>query len=86
MYSIEFTRSAEKDLDKIPDLYYETIISKIKKLANEPRPYGHKKLKSYTNYYRIRIAKYRIIYSIQDDKLLIVVIAIDHRKDIYKNI
>jgi mRNA interferase RelE/StbE len=54
----------------------------MKNLAENPRPVGCEKL-SVQEYYRIRLGNYRIIYSIEDDKLIIIVIKIGHRKDIY---
>ncbi len=84
MYSIVFKKSAEKDLDKIPNLYYNAIISKIKQLANNPHPNGCKKLVGRDDLWRVRAGDYRIIYCIKDEILIIEVINIGHRKDVYK--
>jgi mRNA interferase RelE/StbE len=59
------------------------IKSAIAALANNPRPYGYKKLKG-EDAYRIRVGDYRIIYEINDDRIIVTVVSIGHRKDIYK--
>ncbi|WP_414518967.1 type II toxin-antitoxin system RelE family toxin [Nostoc sp. PCC 9305] len=58
---------------------------KIDDLATEPRPNGVKKLKGKENAYRIRIGDYRIIYDIFDDLLVVNVVEVGHRKNIYKD-
>ncbi|MCF0054038.1 type II toxin-antitoxin system RelE/ParE family toxin [Dyadobacter sp. LJ53] len=56
----------------------------IDALMNNPRPQGVRKLENFTNSYRIRIGNYRVIYSIEDDKLLIEVVKVADRKEAYK--
>ena len=82
VYKITITRSAQKQLDKLPNNIADRLIDAIYDLSENPRPPGHKKLKSRMGY-RIRIGDYRVIYEIFDDELLISVIAIGDRKDIY---
>ena len=82
-YIVEFTSSAEKDLKKISIVETRKILSEIEKLQYDPRPNNCKKLKN-SNSYRIRAGGYRVIYEIVDKKLLILVIKIGHRKDIYR--
>jgi len=81
-YSVSFTKSAFKQLKKVPLRYYENIKQAIISLADEPRPVGCKKLKT-TEAYRIRVGTYRIIYEIIDDKLIVDIIAVGHRQGIY---
>jgi mRNA interferase RelE/StbE len=75
-------KRAIKALENIPDPYYSNIKEAIYSLAENPRPQGYKKLKGRTAY-RIRVADYRIIYDISDDILLIDVIDLGHRREIY---
>jgi mRNA interferase RelE/StbE len=82
MYHIRIERKAQKQLNKITNPYYSKIKKAILDLGNNPRPTGCKKLKGRSGY-RIRVADYRIIYEIIDDILLIDVIDLGHRKDIY---
>ena len=81
-YTVRLTKKAEKQLDKLSDHVALPILDAIEKLADQPRPAGCKKLKGRSGY-RIRQGNYRIIYEILDRVLLIDVIAIGHRKDIY---
>lgn len=82
-YKITLSKTAQKQLDKFPDNIALPIIQTIKKLAINPRPQGYKKLKGRDGY-RIRQGNYRIIYEIHDNILLVAVIAIGHRKNIYE--
>lgn len=82
-YKIEIKKSAIKELSGIPKNDLKKIISRIKKLATNPRPEGCEKL-SGQELYRVRQGRYRILYSIQDDVLVVCVIKIGHRKDVYR--
>ena len=64
--------------------YNQNIVTAIDKLAEDPRPYGVKKLKGEDNAYRIRIGDYRVIYTIEDVIKIIEIQRIRHRKDAYK--
>ena len=81
-YTIVITAKAQKQLDKFSDHVVAPILEAIADLAQNPRPSGCKKLKGRDGY-RIRTGNYRIIYEIFDQELIIDVIAVGHRKDIY---
>jgi mRNA interferase RelE/StbE len=81
-YIIELTKKAKKKLDKLPDSTAFQIIETISQLENNPRPIGSKKLKGRDGY-RVRSGNYRIIYEIIDHKLIIEIIDLGHRRDIY---
>ena len=81
-YQIRIKKRAIKALTKINEPYYTHIKQAIYSLQDNPRPQGYKKLKG-RDAYRIRVANYRIIYEIFDTKLLVDVITIGHRKNIY---
>ncbi len=83
-YQIVIVKSAAKQLNTIPHLYKERIIKKIDSLSLNPRPFGAEKLANRENEYRVRVGVYRIVYSIFDKKLIVEVVDIDHRKQIYK--
>ena len=73
-----------KEIEAIPQKKErQRIISRIGQLANDPRPPGSKKLSGH-NKYRIRRGTYRIVYSIEDNELVIVVVKVGHRKDVYR--
>ena len=82
-YSLAFSKQALKELEKINDPFYSHIKQAILNLTETPRPNGCKKLKGRDGY-RIRVGNYRVIYDIFDEKLLIDVISLGHRRDIYK--
>ena len=82
-YSLDILRSAQKKLEKIDRQDQSRIISAIIALSNTPRPQGCQKL-SGRPAWRIRVGPYRIIYEIHDEKLLILVVTIGHRKEVYR--
>ena len=81
-YSITISRTAQKQLDKLPNTIANRLIDAIWALADNPRPSGYKKLKGRDGY-RIRRGNYRIVYDVFDNVLLVNVISIGHRKDVY---
>ena len=83
-YQITFSSSAEKELLSLPKKLGSQILSKIDLLAQNPRPSGCKKLTGSKNSYRIRVGDFRILYTIEDDKLIVDVVKIGDRKDVYK--
>jgi len=84
-YSIRIKASAVKELNKIPHKDLKRIIKKVQDLAENPRPTGAEKL-SGQDKYRIRQGNYRIVYAIEDDVLIVYIIKIAHRKDIYNRL
>ena len=82
-FSVTLMPRAMKALDKINEPYYSNLKSAIFSLAENPRPNGYLKLKGRPGY-RLRVADYRIIYDIIDNDLIVNVINIGHRKDIYE--
>jgi mRNA interferase RelE/StbE len=82
-YKIIIKRSAQKELEAIPRSHLEPIIELIESLAINPRRSGAEKLSS-DEKYRIRKGPYRIVYSIHDDELIVWVVKIAHRKEVYR--
>lgn len=83
MYLIEIKKSALKELSQIPPPYSNKIVEAIDELAIDPKPPGCKKLNG-SEAYRIRVADYRIVYTVEDVIQLIEVQRIRHRKDVYR--
>jgi mRNA interferase RelE/StbE len=83
MYSVVVERYALKQLIKLDKKIIPVLKSAIAQLAENPRPHGYKKLKG-EEAYRIRVADYRIIYEIDDNVVIVTVVSVGHRKDIYK--
>ena len=83
-YSLEIKRSAQKEIESIGTKKdRQRIVRRIGALASDPRPPGCEKL-SGSEHFRIRQGRYRIVYEVQDKKLIIVVIKVGDRKDVYR--
>ena len=82
-YRIEIKRSAVKELEAIPAKDRRRIATKIQALAGNPRPAGCEKLSGHDKY-RIRQGNYRILHTLEDDVLVVTVIKIGDRRDVYR--
>ncbi len=82
-YKIEFKKSASKELNSLPNKEIKKILNSIDQLSKGPRSANSKKL-SASEYYRIRVGDYRILYEVKDQILIIYIIKIAHRKDVYR--
>lgn len=86
MYKVTIKKAALKSLKNLPLKTLLGIREKVLELAENPRPVGYKKLKSYHNLFRVRYSDYRIVYSIFDEILTIEIINIAKRSDVYKSL
>ncbi|MDJ0904344.1 MAG: type II toxin-antitoxin system RelE/ParE family toxin [Xenococcus sp. MO_188.B8] len=87
LYTIKLDRKVKKDFKSISAQDIKRIKSAIKALSINPRPDGCTKLKgNQRDYYRIRVGNYRVVYSIEDRILLVLVVRIGHRREIYKSL
>lgn len=82
-YTILLSKQARKQLDNLSDYLAKPILDAISSLAENPHPNGYLKLKAREGY-RIRVGDYRVIYEIIDTRLIVDVIAIGNRKEIYR--
>lgn len=82
MFEIEFSKLAEKDFYKLPNPIQKRVVTSLERIRI--RPYAHVKKLVASHYFRLRVGDYRLILDIQDDKLLILVVEVGHRKNIYK--
>ena len=82
-YSIEIKRSAARELAELPKQDRLRVIARIEQLAHDPRPSGSEKL-SGRERYRVRQGDYRILYEIHDHVLLVMVVRIGHRREVYR--
>lgn len=83
-YALLINPKVEKVLSKIEAKMALKIRDKIRELADDPRPASSKKLEGHENAYRKRVGDYRIIYEIYAQKVLILIVNIGHRKEIYE--
>ena len=83
-YRIILKPSAQRELNRLPLPLTERIERTIDALAIDPRPPGVKKMQGPVNLWRVRVSDYRIVYEIHDREIVIVVLRIGHRKDVYR--
>lgn len=83
-YAVAYDSSAWRELMRLPESVQLQIQAAVESLENNPRPSGCKKLEDQSGFYRIRAGSYRIIYNIQDAILVVVVVKIGDRKQVYK--
>jgi mRNA interferase RelE/StbE len=82
-YRIEWKRSATQELRRLPREMVGRILKAVEQLATDPYPSGVRKLAGSEHTFRIRVGDYRVIYSILASALLIEVIRVGHRRDVY---
>lgn len=84
-YTIDFAPRTERQLELIPKDIKKLIFERIDKLRKNPRPENVEPLRGADkDLFRIRQGDYRIVYSIQDHKLLVLIVRVVHRKEVYK--
>jgi len=81
-YRLAFKSSVARDLRAIPNADVARLLARIQALAENPRPPGCEKLSGLPRY-RIRQGVYRIVYEIQDEQLVVLVVKVGHRRDVY---
>jgi mRNA interferase RelE/StbE len=82
-YSVEFAPKVEQALHQLDGAVRKRIVSRIEALEQEPRPSGCVKL-SGAELWRIRVGDYRVVYSIEDQRLTVLVVRVGHRREVYR--
>lgn len=88
-YRIEFRPAAHRDLLKLEPFIRRKVLAGIEKLADNPRPHGVEKLEAKEKLYRARVGpgkNYRVIYQIQDEALIVLVVKVGDRKEVYRGL
>jgi len=83
-YTIQIAPSAERALAALDRPAQRRIASRIDALAENPRPAGVKKLQGEPNTWRVRVGDYRVLYTVEDNRLLVVVVKVGHRSHVYR--
>jgi mRNA interferase RelE/StbE len=83
-YEIEISRTAEKQLKKLSEEDQLRVVRAVLPLTEEPHPRGSRKLAGYDDVFRIRVGRFRVLYSVYESRLVILVLKIGHRKDVYR--
>jgi mRNA interferase RelE/StbE len=85
-YHVEFRPAALRELGRIPKPFKGRILTAIAALADTPRPPGSVRLQGPEGFQRVRVGDYRIVYLIEDRVLLICIVRVAHRKDVYRRL
>jgi len=83
-YTVIISRASQKVIDRLDGDMYSRIIHKIETLEDNPRPMGVEKLTGPDNLYRVRVGDWRIVYAIQDRRLVVLVVKVAHRREVYR--
>lgn len=86
-YKVEFSKPAEEQLESIPKSDVKKILKRAEKLGSDPFPPGYEHIKgSQIETYRVRQGDYRILYTVYEERLIVLVIKIGHRKEVYRHL
>ena len=83
-YAVEFRRSALKDLRRLEPPVQRRVLRAAESLWTNPRPEGCRKMQGSRNAFRIRVGDYRLIYTVDDDVLIVAVERVRHRREVYR--
>ena len=83
-YRVEVSRPAARQIEALDKTTQARIISRLEALEGDPRPSAAKKLKGERGTWRVRVGDYRIVYAIEDNRLLILVVKVGHRREVYR--
>lgn len=82
-YTVEIKKSAEREMDRLPEAIHSRISEKIPALENNPRPVGSQKLQAGEGY-RIRVGDYRVLYTVNDQERRVLIYSVAHRREAYR--
>ena len=83
-YRVEVSATAERQIARLQVPDQIRVLRAIRALADEPQPPGTRKLTGYQDVWRVRVGVYRILYSVDGGRLLVLVLKVGHRKDVYR--
>ena len=84
-YTIDVSRPAEKQIRALDPQVRARIEKRIDSLSETPRPHGCQKMHGFENLYRVRTGDWRVVYEIRDNVLLVLVVAVRHRREVYRD-
>ena len=83
-YRIEVSATAEKQIRKLTARDQVRVLRAIQHLGFDPHPLGCRKLQGYDDVFRIRVGSYRVIYSVESGRLIVIILKVGHRRDVYR--
>lgn len=84
-YAVRIKPSAEKEMKRLPNRAFDRLSAAILRLESDPRPHGCKKLRGIEEY-RLRVGPYRILYTVDDSRRTLEIVAVGHRREVYRNL
>lgn len=83
-YSVEISATAERQIRKLGAQDRLRVLRAITDLADAPRPPGCRKLRGYDDVFRIRVGRFRVLYSIEDQRLVVIILKVGDRREVYR--
>ncbi len=83
-YTVEYTNAARREMRRLDRQQQGRVRTVIESLAGNPRPAGCRKMTTTDDLWRIRVGGYRVIYQIEDDRLLVLIVRVRHRREAYR--
>jgi mRNA interferase RelE/StbE len=83
-YRIEWRSSARRELRRLPPRAIARVVDAVAGLADDPRPTGCRKLQGSERTFRVRVGQYRVVYEVRDDRLVVLIVRVRHRRDVYR--
>lgn len=83
-YAISYHPSAAKELRKLDKQVARRIVRAVRKLSADPRPHGCRPLVGFDGLWRIRVGDYRVVYAIEEEDVIVIVVRIAHRREVYR--
>lgn len=84
-YLVRLKPSAEKELDRLPSHLFDRVVRAIRQLVSQPRPANCKRLRG-SELYRVRVGDYRVLYTVDDPRREVEIVAIGHRREVYRGL
>jgi mRNA interferase RelE/StbE len=85
-YRVVIEEGTARAIRKLARDVQRLVIARIERLAENPRPPGSRKLEGAGSFYRVRVGDYRVVYRIEDEALLVLVVRVAHRSDVYRRL
>lgn len=85
-YRVRVQRRPQRYMRRLPKPILQRIRTAIRSLAENPRPLGYEALSGFENLYRIRVGDWRVIYAIEDDELVVLIVEVGPRGQVYRNL
>jgi mRNA interferase RelE/StbE len=85
-WSVEFSTAARRAFAKLEPAVKRRITSAVEELRDDPRPASAKHLVGRADYWRVRVGAYRVVYTLEDDRLVILIVKLGHRRNVYRDL